>query len=153
MKIKTFSSRETKKKGVLLAKKIKAPALIAIKGDLGSGKTTFLKGFAKGLGIKEEVQSPTFVIFKKYKTQKGKFYHFDAYRISDEDLSSLRFKEILSSKESIVAIEWSENIEKSLPLKRIEIHFRFVNRNERELIIKEINGKLKGSSRARGSAG
>ena len=125
--------------------------VIALYGNLGGGKTTFLQGFAKGLGIKENVLSPTFVIMKKFKPQKLSvltnerpsksqdyyFYHFDCYRLNKaEDILELNFKEIISDPKNIVAIEWPEKIKKLLPKERIEIDFKFISENEREIIIK-----------------
>ncbi len=134
------SSFETKKYGFFLARKIiqkKETLVIALEGDLGGGKTTFAQGFAKGLGIKESVTSPTFLIFKKYKTKTEKiFYHFDAYRVAAEDIQSLGFDEIISKKNNIIAIEWAGNIKNILPQKSINIYFQFEDKNKRRLIIK-----------------
>ncbi len=152
MKVRTYSGKETQKIGYILARR-NISGLFALKGDLGSGKTTFLKGFAKGLNIKEEVLSPTFVVFKKYKTEKGFFYHFDAYRINEKDLPALHFSQIIEEENSVVAVEWSENIEKALPQERVDVFFRFINKKERELIIKGISARIEKEIRARSSAG
>ncbi len=158
MKIHTFSSKETERVGFFLAKKIAhggEPCFLALRGDLGSGKTTLMKGFARGLKIKDEISSPTFVIFKKYEIKKDSFfYHFDAYRIIDEEeLLVLGFSEIISNKNNIIAVEWSDNIKGLLPKKRVDMNLIFVNKNERELIIEGISDRMKGEMRARGSVG
>ena len=150
MKINTLNAKETEKIGFLLSKKSN---FFALRGDLGSGKTTFLKGVARGLKIKEDILSPTFVIFKKYKIEGGFFYHLDAYRVDEKDLLELSFLEIIKDSNSIIAAEWSENIEKILPKKRIDITFRFITPKKRELIIKGISAKMKDVLRARSSAG
>lgn len=102
-------------------------AVIALSGDLGAGKTTLAQGFARALGIKQRIASPTFVIFRSYAlpvsfSQKresssyANFYHFDAYRIRDpKELLTLGFKKILSDPKNIVLIEWPENVLKLLP--------------------------------------
>src|SRR3989344_1195230 len=91
--------------------------VLALMGDLGSGKTTFAQAFAEGLGVKEKVKSPTFIIFRKsnIKSQKSKFryfYHFDVYRInSEKEILKLGWEEIISNPENIVLVEWADKIE------------------------------------------
>ncbi|MGA2417978.1 MAG: tRNA (adenosine(37)-N6)-threonylcarbamoyltransferase complex ATPase subunit type 1 TsaE [Candidatus Staskawiczbacteria bacterium] len=132
----TKSYKQTQKLGENFAKQIlKLPAkkgavVLGLKGNLGSGKTTFLQGFAKGLGIKEKITSPTFVIMKKFKN----FYHIDCYRLKDEkDILELDFKKIISDPKNIVAIEWPEKIKKVLPKTTIFIDFKFVDKTRREI--------------------
>ncbi len=90
--------------GASLAKRLKGNELICLKGDLGAGKTTFVKGLARGLGIKEgyQVRSPTFTIVNEYPTQKRKLIHIDLYRVRDFDYS-----EFLG--EGVVVVEWAED--------------------------------------------
>lgn len=151
----TTTPWQTKKLGKNLARKIlkirpqkrshlfpKAPlALIfGLEGDLGGGKTTFLQGLAKGLGIKEKILSPTFVIFKKFKIQKSNFkyfHHIDCYRIKKpKEILDLGFKEIISNPQNIVAVEWADHIRKVMPKNTIWISFEFINKNKRKIIIK-----------------
>ena len=148
-KIETFethSAKETQKAGQLLAKeiysnKISDSALIfCLNGDLGGGKTTFLQGFAKGLGIKEKILSPTFVILKRFslfnKHYKN-FYHIDAYRIEDpKEMLLLGFKGILKDPKNIIAIEWAEKIKKILPKNCITLNFDVVKRDNRKISLK-----------------
>lgn len=143
----TNSAFQTKKLGEELAKKIlaqkpaKSAIVIALEGGLGTGKTTFLQGFAKGLGIRQRITSPTFVIIKKYKMQDTKrkiqnFYHIDCYRISwVREISGLGLKEIISSPKNIIAIEWADRIQKILPRDRIGLKFRFINKNTRKVVV------------------
>lgn len=141
----TKTSSETKKIGEFLAKKIlrlkkNKPILIALVGNLGGGKTTFLKGFAKGLHIKEEILSPTFIIYRRNKIPKSKlfknFYHFDLYRIKNyKDLDFLNFKNIISTPGNIVALEWADVIYKELPPETIFINFGLTSKKEREIIL------------------
>lgn len=143
----TNNSSQTKKLGRILAEKIFKERtkdkfkIVALKGDLGGGKTTFLQGFAKGLGIKEKILSPTFVIVKKFRIKKkGEFkffYHIDCYRIQgSKEILDLDFKKIISDSQNIVAIEWSERILGILPKNTILINFEFINKNKRKIIIK-----------------
>ncbi|MCX6723461.1 MAG: tRNA (adenosine(37)-N6)-threonylcarbamoyltransferase complex ATPase subunit type 1 TsaE [Candidatus Staskawiczbacteria bacterium] len=107
--------------------------VLALHGNLGGGKTTFLQGFAKGLGIKEKILSPTYVVMKRY----GNFYHFDCYRLKDEkDILELGWKAILSNPKNIVVIEWPERIKKVLPKNAIKITFTAIGDSEREIDFK-----------------
>ena len=133
----TNSLEETQKLAEELAKKLlkeEGPIIIALKGELGGGKTSFTQGFAKGLGIKEKILSPTFNIFKKYKTRPGRvLYHFDCYRIEDvKEILDLGFEEIISN-DNIVVIEWAERIKKILPKETIWINFKFIDETTRHL--------------------
>jgi len=142
----TNSPGETKKIGQLLAEKIlkskpkKGAQVLALKGDLGGGKTTFLKGFAKGLKVRKKILSPTFLIFKKFKIRNKdfkNFYHFDCYRIQKpKEILELDFKKIISEPQNIVAVEWAERIKKILPQNIIWIFFGFLNKKKRKVLIK-----------------
>jgi tRNA threonylcarbamoyladenosine biosynthesis protein TsaE len=157
MEILTINSEQTKKVGEILAEEIlklpfKNEALIlGLRGELGGGKTTFLQGFARGLGIKKRILSPTFLIFKKFKIPSVKripsknkkdsrfhsFYHIDCYRIKKEKgILNLGFKEIISDPKNIIAVEWADKIEEIMPQNTIWIKFGFMNRNRREIVIK-----------------
>lgn len=112
---------------------------IGLKGELGGGKTCFLQGFAKGLGVKENVLSPTFNIYKKFQIPNSEFhffYHFDCYRINNpKDILDLGFQEIISNPENIVAIEWAEKIEEILPKNTKWLNFDFLSENSRGIDI------------------
>lgn len=135
----TKSYKETRKLGEKLAEEIKKGTVVALYGDLGSGKTTFVQGFAKGLKIKKRLISPTFIILRTYKirlktknlklktsVQEVKnFYHVDLYRIQNgEDIREIGLDEIIENGNDIVAIEWAEKLGDFLPKKRIDIHFK-----------------------------
>lgn len=102
--------------------------VIALKGDLGAGKTAFVKAVAKLLGITHEITSPTFVIMKSYEIPAHTFFktliHMDAYRIEDEDeMRVLKFGEILSDQSTLVCIEWPEKIQNLIPENAFSIEF------------------------------
>ncbi|CDZ24390.1 hypothetical protein CCDG5_1276 [[Clostridium] cellulosi] len=113
-RIITHSVEETEKAGQEFAKSLKPNDVIAFFGGLGMGKTAFIRGIARGLGITDPVSSPTFAIVHEYRG-KIPLYHFDMYRITSwDDLESTGFYDYLESG-GICAIEWSENIEEALP--------------------------------------
>jgi tRNA threonylcarbamoyladenosine biosynthesis protein TsaE len=131
---------ETKEFGEKLAKDIRScytekAIVISLKGELGAGKTTFVQGFALGLGIKKKILSPTFIIMNKFKVKPNRyFYHFDCYRIEDvKELKALEFKEIISNSSNIVVIEWGEKIKKALPKNVMEIKFKVLEENKRKI--------------------
>jgi len=142
----TNSSGQTKKLGEKLAKEIskfqskKSAFVIGLEGELGSGKTTFLQGFAKGLGIKEKILSPTFVLMKKFQIPKFRnFYHIDCYRIQKpKELLDLGFEEIISNPENIVVIEWADRMRKIIPKNTIWLKFEFVDEKKRKITINNV---------------
>ena len=137
-------SEKTTELGQSLGRILKGGEIIVLEGDLGGGKTTFTKGVALGLGIKNEIISPTFTIERQYVSQSQKskvksqnlaLHHFDFYRIdSPNDIVGLELKEVLSDKNSITVIEWGNKIEEILPKERLEIKFKYVNENTRKII-------------------
>lgn len=142
MEILTFGPSQTKKIGEVLAKDIlKTSAnkalVLGLVGDLGGGKTTFLQGFARGLGIKEKILSPTFVIFRKFKIQSSSFYffyHFDCYRLKrKEEILDLGLEKIISNSQNIVAIEWADRIKKIMPEETLWIEFEFIDTKTRKI--------------------
>ena len=148
LKYKTNSFEETQKTAGDLAKKILESKpngqafVIALKGDLGTGKTSFAQGFAKKLGVKEKITSPTFNIYKKYKLQTKNyklFYHFDCYRIEKpKEILDLNFENIIFDSKNIVVIEWAEKIKKIIPKNTLWIEFVFVDNDKREIKIKDV---------------
>jgi len=146
MKIRSDSLHQTKKIGEILAQealktKSKSALVFALEGDLGSGKTSFIQGFARGLEIKEKVLSPTFVLMKRFPVPKNglrsepkELYHFDCYRIENEkEILNLGFRKIISNPENIVVIEWADRIKKILPEDSIKIKFGFVDEKTRKI--------------------
>lgn len=137
-KIITNNFVETQQIGLEFAKTLKGGEVICLYGDLGSGKTTFVQGLAKGLGIEKKIISPTFIIMRTYRIQNSKnFYHVDLYRIAEsKDVESLGLLEIMKDKDNIVVIEWPERIEDLLPEKRIDIIFAYLDEDKREIVVK-----------------
>ena len=148
MKFITKSPSETQRIAEELIKKLKPNSILALKGNLGSGKTCFTQGLAKALGIKKIITSPTFALLKiypikheaiksKHKNKIKKLYHFDLYRLNDEKgLLDLGFEEILEQGDGIIVLEWPERAQKILPKKTININFKFIDENTRMIEIK-----------------
>ena len=114
MKYISHSVKQTEEIAFKLARKLKQGDCIAYRGGLGAGKTAFTRGLAKGLGIEDDVMSPTFSLVNQYEGDVT-LYHFDMYRIENEDdLYMTGFFDYLDSG-GILAIEWSENITSALP--------------------------------------
>lgn len=140
MELITNSAEETKKIGELLGQETQRGVVIALIGDLGSGKTTFLQGFAKGLGVKDKIISPTFILMRKYKVWGKKeleyFCHFDFYRINaGRDVASLDFEKFIHNKNNVVAVEWAERVDDILPSEKIVINFEYLNDSKRKITI------------------
>jgi tRNA threonylcarbamoyladenosine biosynthesis protein TsaE len=141
MAVVTKSAQETQALGEKIANNLKGGEVLALTGELGSGKTTFLQGLAKGLGIKERILSPTFIMMRSYPITDRQlpvtnFFHVDLYRVENEkDVEGLGLEEIWSDPRNIVAIEWAEKIKKILPKKRIDIYFKYLKEDEREIKI------------------
>ncbi|MCK9393699.1 MAG: tRNA (adenosine(37)-N6)-threonylcarbamoyltransferase complex ATPase subunit type 1 TsaE [Candidatus Paceibacterota bacterium] len=138
-----FGFKETEELGVKMAQEFscgetsESALVITLEGELGAGKTTFLKGFARGLGVKQNIQSPTFIIMNRY-SLKGKkyknFFHLDCYRIENEkEMDCLEFENIKNNKENIICIEWGSKIEKILPKKKINIVFEVISEEKRKI--------------------
>ena len=106
----THSPAETEGVGAALAARLTPGAVIAYRGDLGAGKTAFTPGLAKGLGVKENVTSPTFTIVNEYLSGKIPLFHFDMYRLGSEDeLFDIGWEDYLE-RGGVCAVEWSENV-------------------------------------------
>lgn len=108
--------------------------VICLDGELGSGKTVFVKGFAKSLGITENITSPTFNIVKEYENGEMPLNHMDVYRIDETD-ESIGFRDYFMS-ESVSIIEWSDLIKDKLPDERLDIKFKVIDENTRILVLK-----------------
>lgn len=138
------SPEETQKIAEDLAKMLKGGEIFVLSGDLGAGKTTFIQGLAKGLGIKENITSPTFVLMKIYQARDNlNLAHLDCYRInSGGALSDLGLDEIFRDKNNIVAIEWGERIMDILPPNFMRVEFEDLGNEKREVKIIQISNKF-----------
>ena len=150
----TNNPEETQKIAEDFVRQLQPGDVITLFGNLGAGKTTFVQGLAKGLGIEKRIISPTFVIVRSYEIQvspspqsspaRGEevgsfpevfyFYHVDLYRLrGEEDIEGTGLLEILNKKDSIVAIEWSEKMGSLLPEKRWEVKLEHLEGDRRRI--------------------
>jgi len=133
----TGNSGQTRKLGYDFAKTLNKGEIICLYGDLGSGKTAFVQGLARGLGIKNRIISPTFVIIRSHRLKVGMFYHIDLYRTEvEKDIENLGLEEIMNAPQNIIAIEWAEKLKDYLPEKRIDIEFVNEKENIRKIMFR-----------------
>ena len=131
----SHSTAETEEIAARFAQTLRPGDVVAYAGGLGAGKTAFTRGLARGLGITEDVSSPTFALVHEYRGPVT-LYHFDMYRISGfDDLYSTGFFDYLDDPNAILAIEWSEEIEGVLPPEAITVAIETAGENEREIRI------------------
>ena len=135
---KIYSEKETTNLAEEFATELKAGEIIVVNGELGAGKTFFIKSAARVLGIRN-VNSPTFALVNEY-SGKFKIYHFDFYRINEvKELYDIGFDDYLNDNEAIVFIEWGNLFPEILPEKRTEIEINVMEDFSREIIIKKNN--------------
>lgn len=142
MKITTQNEKETIKFGKEFSQSLKGGEVVLLIGDLGAGKTTFTKGVASGLGIKQTVNSPTFVLMKVYevkakKTKIRKLVHIDTYRGLDIfDLGNIGALEYFGDKQTVCLVEWGENLEdyfRNNKIKFVKMVIKNVDQQTREI--------------------
>lgn len=119
--------------------KINTALVFILEGELGAGKTEFIKGIAKALGVREKINSPTFVIMKVFQLKGKNFdylWHLDLYRIKKiKELDPLGFKDLLKDKRNLIFIEWGNKVKKLLPKKHGEIKIKILGEKQRKIEI------------------
>ena len=160
MKLEVLSQslKETQALARLFLKEFKnfdQPLILALSGNLGAGKTTFIQGFAKGLCIKDRVNSPTFFVMKSFliphkgrlavsgkprkelSVPRGKrfLWHIDCWRLEQSDFEYLGLKEILENRENVVCLEWAERVKKLLPGNAVLLKFEHLDGNKRKVTV------------------
>lgn len=133
---------DTREFGLELGKKLKPGDIIALIGDLGTGKTTLTKSIAEGLGITDVITSPTFTIVQEYHQGRLPLYHFDVYRINDiEEMYELGYEEYFFGQ-GVCVIEWADLIMELIPVESIIINIEYAeNENERIYHIENLLNK------------
>ena len=152
MEILSKSTKDTQKLAEALAQKVKPGMVLALFGDLGSGKTTFTAFLVKALGFDCRVQSPTFVIHRRYshssviasppwqtKQSINVIHHVDLYRLtSKEEVLDLGLPEMLQESHSLVLLEWPELARDFLPQDAVKLHFTTIDENSRRIIVERL---------------
>lgn len=141
MEVSVHSTQETSDLAYKIAERLKPGDVVALYGDLGSGKTTFVKYLAEALGMDSRVQSPTFVIARKYITEQGRIRilnHVDLYRlIHPREVDDLGLTELFTEDNAVTVIEWPELAEATLPSEVIKIRFRYLDESSRSIKVEE----------------
>ena len=139
-KYQTNSAAETQKMAADTANKYKNGGIIALSGPLGAGKTTFAQGFARSLGITQNLISPTFILIKNYLipgNEKGQLFHIDLYRLEKKpQIDAIGLSDILNNANNIVIIEWAERLNK-LPDNTMQVNIIPTGESSREIEIIE----------------
>lgn len=134
MEIITHSERETEAAGAALAAKLPDGAVVAMYGELGSGKTAFVRGMARGMGIGCRVSSPTFTIVNEYESERT-LIHFDMYRLgSADELWGIGWDDYLD-RGAVCAVEWSENVQDAFTGNEVTVRFEKLGADERRITI------------------
>jgi tRNA threonylcarbamoyladenosine biosynthesis protein TsaE len=144
IEIISASARQTRAIARLIGEKLREGDVLALSGELGSGKTCFTGGLARGLGVDEKYQitSPTFTLINEYPA-RYKLYHFDVYRLKDySEFEDLGYEEYFGEK-GVVVIEWAEKIAQILPEDTLFINFEYLDENKRRIIINGPGRRLK----------
>jgi tRNA threonylcarbamoyladenosine biosynthesis protein TsaE len=145
----TTSDKDTQKLGEEFALKLRPKDVVFLLGELGGGKTTFVKGIAKALGIKTRIMSPTFVFLRSHEIMNQesiiknqgikRMYHLDLYRLDDaSDIKNLALDDLFNDPEAVTIIEWPEKI-KSLPQKTYKILFEHRTKDSRKITIEHMS--------------
>ncbi|MDD3101570.1 MAG: tRNA (adenosine(37)-N6)-threonylcarbamoyltransferase complex ATPase subunit type 1 TsaE [Patescibacteria group bacterium] len=134
-KIITHSEKQTLNLGKKIAKKLVGGEVLALNGELGSGKTVLIKGIAAELGIKKHITSPTFVVMKIYSVKSLKICHIDAYRLnSGQDLINIGVKDWSAKPNTVTVIEWAERVKNILPKDTITIKLKLGKKKNERII-------------------
>jgi tRNA threonylcarbamoyladenosine biosynthesis protein TsaE len=133
MIVESNSPEETEELGSQLGRRLKGGEIIELISDLGGGKTTFVRGLAKGAGSLDHVSSPTFTVNKIYKSPKFDISHFDFYRLIEAGILTHELEDLLTDQHSVIIIEWGEAVKHVLPEKRLTVGLEPLGTGSREI--------------------
>lgn len=137
--MKINSELEMMRLGEKMGKALKPPQVIELRGDVGTGKTTFVQGLAKGLKVRELVTSPSFTISKTYVFLGGKLVHYDFYRLMEPGIMAEDLLEVMKDERAIVVVEWAETVKNLLPKNRLKLEFSYQDDGSRK--VEEVNNE------------
>lgn len=132
-----FTIRDLQSWGEELGRRLKAPAIITLEGDLGTGKTTLAQAICRGVGVREDVTSPTFALVNEYQGDRATVFHLDLYRLrGPDDLTNLAWDDIINSN-AIVLVEWPERAGNRMPDEATRIRLEYIDGDDdhRRLIL------------------
>lgn len=136
--ITVTTAEETERVAAELARSLRPGDVVALDGELGSGKTSFVRGLAGGLGCEGIVNSPTFVRMQQYSGDGGELVHIDAYRFEGEaDLAQLGWDELLDGRRAVIAIEWATRVAHALPDRRVDVTLAYADGDARTIRIRD----------------
>jgi tRNA threonylcarbamoyladenosine biosynthesis protein TsaE len=136
---RTKSENETLRLAERFGRKLEPGTVVALTGEIGSGKTLFIKGISRGLGVKrdKEVKSPTFVLLHVYRTNPP-LYHFDLYRLErSRELDAIGFDEFLSDTKAVTAVEWAERAQGRIPGDAVWVRLKVTGPSSRQIRIEQ----------------
>lgn len=134
----TKSAQETRLFGQEFASRLRGGEILALTGQLGSGKTTFVQGLAAGLGVEKRVISPTFILLREYKGEKLSLWHLDLYRLEQnvaKEVQELGMGDIWDKKQNVVAVEWADKIKGMIPKEALWIKFKNLGGDKRKITL------------------
>jgi tRNA threonylcarbamoyladenosine biosynthesis protein TsaE len=138
MEFITENAQETQELGERVGASLVGGEVLALVGALGAGKTTFVQGLAKGLGVKKQIVSPTFIIVREYEGEKLNLYHVDLYRLEGDlgaELGNLGVMDAWGEARNVVVIEWAEKVRKYLPKGARWVNFENLGEERRKVMI------------------
>lgn len=130
------SSDATEKLAAEIGERLKGGELIELTSDLGGGKTTFVRGLARGMGSQDKVSSPTFTISKVYRAVDKELHHFDFYRLPEAGIIAEELAEVINQPDIVVVVEWGEIVRGVLAQDRVTVTFTPSSEDERQIMIK-----------------
>jgi tRNA threonylcarbamoyladenosine biosynthesis protein TsaE len=138
----TNSEEETADCAARIGRTLGPGCFLALNGDLGAGKTVFVRGLAQGLGVREHIVSPTFTLLREYDSGRLPLYHFDVYRLGGADgLEDTGFYE-LAEADGVCVCEWSDLVQGALPASRMDVRITRMDENSRRIEIGHIRESL-----------
>lgn len=129
----TASADETERLGEQIGAQLRGGEVIELASDLGGGKTTFVRGLARGAGSSDHVASPTFTVSREYHAAKLTVHHFDFYRLHEAGVMAAELSELTGDPKAVVVVEWSGIVRHVLPAERLEVHITQTGETERRL--------------------
>ncbi|HSW36851.1 MAG TPA: tRNA (adenosine(37)-N6)-threonylcarbamoyltransferase complex ATPase subunit type 1 TsaE [Candidatus Saccharimonadales bacterium] len=135
LKIVTSSSAETERLAGQIGRRLRGGETIELISDLGGGKTTFVRGLARGFGSKDKVTSPSFTLSNEYKADDKTLFHFDFYRLQEPGIMSDELAEAVGDPKTVTVVEWADIVQKVLPDNRLTINIKATDEDLREFTL------------------